>query len=133
PLEILVAEDSEDKRFLLETYLSKTPHHVTFAENGREALDLFESGQVFDLVLMDMQMPIMDGYEATWLIRERERSLGCGRTPIVALTAYALSEEVEKCLAAGCDEHLAKPIRKKVLLEAIERFEKEGNSWKASA
>ncbi|MDP2183571.1 MAG: response regulator [Actinomycetota bacterium] len=133
PLEILVAEDSEDNRFLLESCLGATPHRVTFAENGREALDLVESGQVFDLVFMDMQMPIMDGYEAARLIRERERPLDGVHMPIVALTAYALSEEVEKCLAAGCDAHLAKPIRKKVLLEAIEGFEKEGNRWKASA
>ena len=123
PLRILVAEDAEDNRLLLRAYLKGSPHQLTFAENGRLALELFQQRQPgdepFDLVLMDVQMPEMDGLTATRAIRAWEEEQGVARTPVVALTAYALREEIERVMAAGFDRHLAKPVRKGRLLEAI--------------
>ena len=123
-MRILLVEDSEDNRFLIKAYLSKTAHTVTVATNGQEALDEFVSNDQtpFDLVLMDMQMPVMDGYAATSAIRDWERAEGRPRTPIVALTAYALREEAERSIKAGCDAHLTKPIKKKDLLGAIAKM-----------
>jgi two-component system sensor histidine kinase/response regulator len=122
-MRILVAEDSEDNRFLLEAYLKKTPHSAIMVENGQQAVDTYLSAEEpFDLVLMDMQMPILDGYEATRDIRRIEAQEGRPRMPIVALTAYALKEEADRSIEAGCDEHLTKPIKKKVLLDALRRY-----------
>ena len=118
PLRILVAEDAEDNRLLLRAYLKGSGHALVFAENGLEAVERFQEG-AFELVLMDVQMPEMDGLTATRTIREWEREQGVEPTPIVALTAYALKEEIDRVLSAGCDRHLAKPVRKKALLEAI--------------
>ncbi|MDP3630661.1 MAG: response regulator, partial [Actinomycetota bacterium] len=125
PMRVLLVEDSEDNRFLLLAHMSKTPHEMFVAENGEEALAAFEqASEPFDLILMDMQMPIMDGYEATRRIRALEAVRG-GHTPIVALTAYALKEEVKRSIDAGCDDHLTKPIKKQVLLEAVASYAKE--------
>jgi len=125
PMRVLLVEDSEDNRFLLLAHLSKTPHHVSVAENGAEAVAAFEQAEEpFDLILMDMQMPVMDGYDATKRIREIESERG-GHTPIVALTAYALKEEIKKSLEAGCDDHLTKPIKKQVLLQTVSVYAKE--------
>jgi len=87
---ILLAEDTEDNRFLIRNYLSKTSHVLVEVEDGEQALDaVVSSEEPFDLILMDMQMPVMDGYEATRRIREWEQELGRERVTIVALTAYA--------------------------------------------
>ncbi len=118
PLRILLTEDSEDNRMLVLSYLKKTPHQVEVAENGEIAVQRFKAGG-YDLVLMDMQMPVMDGYTATRTIRQWEQEQGLSTTPIIALTAYALREEIQKSLDAGCTTHLTKPIRKAVLLEAL--------------
>ena len=118
---ILLAEDSEDNRFLIQAYLKKAPYRLDIAENGQEALEKIRQGS-FDLVLMDMQMSIMDGYEATREIRRWEEGEGRKRMPILALTAHALKADADKSIEAGCDGHLTKPIRKQVLLEAIEHF-----------
>jgi len=88
------------------------------AENGAVAVEKFKAGR-YDLVLMDMQMPVMDGYTATRIIRDWEAEQGRHRTPIIALTAHALVEDVEKSLAAGCDTHLNKPIKRAKLMETI--------------
>ena len=88
------------------------------AVNGLEAVDKFRNS-IYDLVLMDIQMPAMDGYEATSIIRAFEKASREFRTPILALTAHATTEERKKCLDAGCDGHLTKPIKKSKLLEAI--------------
>jgi two-component system sensor histidine kinase/response regulator len=117
---ILVVDDSEDNRDLVRAYLKRTPHELVMAENGKVALGEFRAGG-FDLVLMDMEMPVMDGYSATKAIRAMERRSDTS-TPVLALTAYAFQEERERSLAAGCDEHLTKPIRKRELLDAIERY-----------
>jgi signal transduction histidine kinase/DNA-binding NtrC family response regulator len=118
---ILVAEDSEDNRFLVEAYLSDHPYRLKFVENGQQAVTTFEQEE-FDLVLMDIQMPVMDGLAATGLMRAFERRNACVRTPILALTADALLGDAERSHAAGCDAHLAKPISQEDLITAIENF-----------
>ncbi|MCX5825838.1 MAG: response regulator [Deltaproteobacteria bacterium] len=125
PLSLLLVEDSEDNRFLVLAYLKKTPYRIETAENGQIAVEKFLSN-AYDLILMDMQMPVMDGYTATREIRRREREEGRKRTPIIALTAYALKEDLQKSLDADCDAHLTKPISKQVLLEAIRKFAAPG-------
>ena len=98
--------------------LERAGHEATVAENGREVLALLER-EAFDVVLMDVQMPEMDGLEATAAIRERERATG-GHLPIVALTAHAMKGDAERCLAAGMDAYLAKPLQPRELAAAIE-------------
>jgi len=117
-LRILLAEDSEDNRLLIKTYLKQSPHCLEMAENGEIAVEKFQQGE-YDLVLMDMNMPVMDGYTATRTIRQWEAREGKPATPIIALTAFALKEDEQKSIAAGCDAHLTKPIKKKTLLEAL--------------
>ncbi len=110
---ILLAEDNQVNRMVAVALLEKMGHHVTVAENGAEALHLFER-QDFDLVLMDVQMPEMDGLEATRAIRALEA--GSSRhTPIVAMTAHAMQGDRERCLAAGMDDYVSKPIDPKEL------------------
>jgi len=121
PLRILLVEDNEDNRLLFLTFLKKTDHTVEVAVNGVEAVDSFKAGK-YDLVFMDVQMPVMDGYTATAKIREWEAETGSGHTPIVALTAHAMKEDEQRSLAAGCDSHLTKPIKKSVLLELVTQY-----------
>ncbi|OSM05051.1 ATP-binding protein [Magnetofaba australis] len=117
-LKLLVAEDSEDNITLLKAYLKNTPHQISFARTGAQAVDAFKSG-AFDLVLMDVQMPEMDGYAATQAIRQLEQEKGLAATPIFALSAHVLTEAREQSLKAGCDGHLSKPIKKKFLLDFL--------------
>ncbi len=116
---ILVADDSADNRLLIGAYLRREPCELDFAENGAFAFDKFKSNQ-YDMVFMDVQMPEIDGLAATRLIREWETANHRTPTPIVALTASALEEDVRRTLAAGCDLHLSKPIKKSVLLRTIQ-------------
>ena len=118
-LRILLAEDSQDNRLLVQSYLKHTPHHLDLADNGAIAVAKFKA-RGFDLVLMDMQMPIVDGYAATRAIKQWEKETGRPPTPIIALTAFALREEIQKSLDAGCTAHLTKPIKKATLLNAIQ-------------
>ncbi len=118
---ILVVEDSEDNRFLLQVYLKNAPYAVTFAENGEAALGLMHS-QSFDLILMDIQMPVMDGLTATKLIRELERERGSSPIPILALSANAGKDDMDASRSAGCDSHLPKPISRAVLVSALDRY-----------
>jgi CheY-like chemotaxis protein len=115
---ILVAEDSDDNRFLLEAYLADQPYEVTFVGNGEEAVFMFKK-DIFGLVLMDVQMPVMDGLRATELIRAFERQMGLSPTPILALTANAFLSDRELSRAAGCDGHLSKPISRETLVSAV--------------
>jgi CheY-like chemotaxis protein len=117
-LRILLAEDNVVNQRLASRLLEKRGHLVTVATTGREALDLLER-ESFDLVLMDVQMPDMDGLETTAIIRQREQPSG-RRTPIVALTAYTMKGDRERCLAAGMDNYITKPIDGAQLLEVVE-------------
>ena len=119
PLRILLAEDSYPNQRLAIGILSKWGHQVTVANNGWEAVDKLEH-ETFDLVLMDVQMPEMDGHRATELIREREA--GTGRhVPIIAMTAHAMKGDREACLSAGMDDYVSKPIRQVNLRLVIEK------------
>jgi len=122
-IRILAADDSSDNRFLLTAFLKGFACELTIKEDGQEALDAFKSNQ-YDIVLMDMQMPVLDGFAATRLIREWESENNLPNTPILALTAYALPEEIKHCTNAGCDGHISKPVRKKKLIQAIKDFVK---------
>jgi two-component system, sensor histidine kinase and response regulator len=117
PLRILLAEDNAVNQRVAMGLLTKAGHQVTLAENGRLALHAVERA-TFDLVLMDMQMPEMSGGEAIVAIRERERQVG-GHVPIIALTAHALKGDRERCIEAGADDYLAKPIVPATLHERI--------------
>jgi two-component system sensor histidine kinase/response regulator len=119
PIKILLADDSIDNRVLIRAFLKKTPYRLDEVENGRQAIDGFIAAGDYDLVLMDIQMPEVDGYAATRAIRDWEREHRRPRTPIVALTASVFNEAVRLTHAAGCDVHLGKPIAKAVLLRAI--------------
>ena len=121
PMRILLAEDSPENRTLVEAYLADDAFEIVVAENGVEAVAAACPG-IFDVVLMDVNMPEKDGLEATREIRSFERARSLGRTPILALTAYAFAEQAEACLEAGCDAHLTKPITKRDLLEALARW-----------
>ena len=116
-LQVLLVEDSLMNQKLAEAVFQKAGHCVTIANNGREALEVWRSG-TFDLILMDIQMPEMDGFEATEAIRQQEQKMG-GRIPIIAMTAHALKGDRERCLEAGMDEYISKPIHAKRLLETI--------------
>jgi PAS domain S-box-containing protein len=116
-LRILLAEDNEINRHLAVGLLEKCGHTLVVAGDGREAIKIIES-QPIDLVLMDIQMPNMDGFAATAAIREREKATG-GHIPIVALTAHAMKGDRELCLAAGMDTYVSKPLRAQELLQAI--------------
>jgi two-component system, sensor histidine kinase and response regulator len=119
-LRILIAEDNPVNQQVARAILEKEGHTLTVACNGMEAAGAMGNGP-FDLILMDIQMPVMDGYGATAAIRALGDVAG-GRTPIVALTAHARPEDREKCLAAGMDGYLSKPIQRSELLEAVELY-----------
>ena len=118
-LSFLVVEDNAVNRALIERLLEKRGHNVTLAANGREALEKHDK-QHFDLVLMDLQMPEMGGLEATAAIREREKSSGA-HLPIIALTAAAIKGDEERCLEAGMDAYLSKPIDMQKLLSVVDK------------
>ncbi|HLH40602.1 MAG TPA: ATP-binding protein [Bryobacteraceae bacterium] len=117
-LHVLLAEDNPINQRVAMRLLEKRGHRVALAATGREALDWFDRAR-FDLILMDVQMPDMDGIEATALIREREKQSG-GYTPIVALTAHTMAGDRERCLAAGMDGYIHKPIDAASFLEQVE-------------
>ncbi|MBF0612780.1 MAG: response regulator [Magnetococcales bacterium] len=132
-LRVLLVEDSEDNALLIKIFLKKGSHKVELVENGQKALEKFQKDS-FDLVLMDVQMPVMDGFQATRAIRQWESQNRKKPTPIIALTAYAMKEDRQRCLEAGCDIYLAKPVRKQALMDAIGRvfYRSQGKSSEAS-
>jgi len=115
---LLVAEDDPVTRKVLGIMLQATKYEIDFAENGQKVVDMWGNGR-YDLVLMDVQMPLLNGFEATAAIREKERARGC-HIPIVAMTAHALKEDEERCLAAGMDAYISKPIDLRACLQVIE-------------
>jgi signal transduction histidine kinase/CheY-like chemotaxis protein len=118
PLSILIADDNEDNRTLLSKFLEGTPHRLTLVQNGAAAVEACMAGDI-DLVLMDVHMPIMDGYTATRSLRAWEREHRRAPLQILALTANALRDDFATSREAGCDGHLTKPIKKKTLLAVI--------------
>jgi CheY-like chemotaxis protein len=117
PLRILLAEDNEINRKLAVGVLSKYGHQMTVVNDGEQAVGVWQR-QDFDIILMDVQMPVMDGFEATRRIRELEQQTG-RHVPIIAMTAHAMKGDREKCIAAGMDEYLPKPIRIEALRKKL--------------
>ncbi len=115
-MRVLLVEDGQDNQFLLSHFLRSSGAEVDLAVNGQVGLDLARQKQ-FDLILMDIQMPVLDGYQATSRLREEGN-----RTPIVALTAHAMKGEKQKCFAAGCNSYLSKPINASTLIETVSQF-----------
>jgi CheY-like chemotaxis protein len=120
PIRLLLVDDADDNRLLIRAFLKRSRCQILEAINGEESLRMLQEHPV-DLVLMDMQMPVMDGFEATRRIRAWEQTLNRPAVPIIALTAHAMKEDVTRAIEAGCTLHLTKPITKSVLLESIER------------
>ena len=117
-LRVLVVDDSADNRLLIDAFLKKSEFELDQAENGEIALQKFSSGK-YDVILMDIQMPVMDGYTATRRIREWEQTHNLARTPIIALTASVLDDAIGRSFEAGCDTHVSKPVRRPILVAAI--------------
>lgn len=118
---ILVAEDNPDNQLLARRILEQAGFAVDLAEDGKQASDMVEECH-YDIILMDVQMPVMDGFAATEAIRAREKALGSSRTPIIALTAHAMEGYREQCLAQDMDDYMTKPIKKKLLLKLIDQW-----------
>lgn len=118
PAHILLVDDNEDNLNLLCLYLRNTPFTHTTAENGAEAVRIFKNSS-FDLVFMDIEMPVMDGYEATRQLRLWEKEQALDATPIIALTAHAFVRFRKKCMVAGCSDYLTKPVRRNTLIQTI--------------
>ncbi|ULA64390.1 MAG: Putative Histidine kinase [Nitrospira sp.] len=118
---ILLVEDLDDNRDVVTMFLKQSGYHLTYAENGAIAVEHFQSGR-YNLVFMDLQMPVMDGLTATRTIRQWERDQHRTPTPIVALTANVLQQQLDESLAAGCTAYMTKPIKKKSLITAIETY-----------
>ena len=112
---LLIAEDN-DSNFILMTYILKKFYQFDRAKNGKEAVDLVDQNE-YDLVLMDIKMPVMDGLEATKLIKEKKPNL-----PVIALTANAFDSDRQLAFDAGCDEFLSKPISSEMCLKVIAKF-----------
>jgi len=123
-LHILVAEDNLINQKLVVRLIEKRGHTAVIANNGREALEALEK-QMFDLMLIDVQMPEMDGFEATAAIREREKNTGI-HLPIVAMTAHAMKGDQERCLSAGMDSYVSKPIQPETLFRVVEELARSG-------
>jgi CheY-like chemotaxis protein len=120
-LRVLLVEDNVVNQKLAQLILAKDKHQVTIAANGEESLAAWDKAR-FDIILMDVQMPVMGGIDATVEIRRREQSLGLQRTPIIAMTANAMRGDRELCLDAGMDDYITKPFKSKELLDMVARW-----------
>jgi CheY-like chemotaxis protein len=119
---ILIIENEVSNRILIERVLSTRGYRCISASNGQEALNILDYERV-DLILTDLSMPVLDGYRTTQLIRERP---ALANVPIVAVTAYALSDENEAAMQIGCNEYLTKPFKPRQLLEVVDRLLPQG-------
>lgn len=128
---VLLVEDNAVNRTIATKLLEKRGHVVVAVENGALAVEITAS-EAFDVVLMDIQMPVMDGLTATTKIREREHTTG-RHVPIIAVTAHALDDDRRRCLAAGMDDFLPKPIRSSDLFEKVARFAPAAEPARAAA
>lgn len=113
---ILVVEDVDTNKLFFDAALRKTNARILWATDGQEAIDIFKANKV-DLILMDLQLPVMDGYTAT-----REIKAINSKVPIIAQTAHVMSGEKERCIQAGCDDYLSKPIRLNLLMETLAKY-----------
>lgn len=113
---ILVVEDVDTNKIFFDAALRRTKAKILWAKDGQEAIDIFKANRI-DLVLMDLQLPVMDGYTATREIKKINKEV-----PIIAQTAHVMSGEREKCLEAGCDDYLAKPIRLQILIDTLSKY-----------
>jgi CheY-like chemotaxis protein len=114
---ILIAEDEENNYLLLQEFLSSLDVELLHANNGKEAVDICESGKAISLILMDIKMPVMDGYTATGVIRKVFPDL-----PVIALTAYSFEEDRKKAALNGCNDFISKPFSKTLLLETVAKY-----------
>ncbi|MEM0963524.1 MAG: response regulator, partial [Bacteroidota bacterium] len=119
--QILLAEDNPTNQMVATTMLEKMKCRVTPAGNGVEAIKLMKQRQ-FDLIFMDCNMPEMDGFEATKLIRGLEEREGFSKTPIIAFTAYAMKGDDQRCLDAGMDDYIAKPVKKQEMIKVMKKW-----------
>ncbi len=114
---VLIAEDVDDNFLFLKTFLKKTKIQVLWAKDGREAIDMCRNNSEIDIVLMDIRMPFIDGYEATRQIKTFRPEL-----PVIAQTAYALNSDYQKVFDSGCNEYITKPILGKILFQKMNKF-----------
>ncbi|MBN1651576.1 MAG: response regulator [Bacteroidales bacterium] len=114
---VLIAEDVNDNYLFLKTYLRKTKINVLWAKDGQEAINMCKNDESIDIVLMDIRMPFVDGYEATTVIKKLRPNL-----PVIAQTAYALNSDYQKVYDSGCDDYITKPILGASLLEKMAVF-----------
>jgi CheY-like chemotaxis protein len=114
---VLIAEDVDDNYLFLKTFLRKTKINVLWAKDGKETIEICQENDKIDIILMDIRMPFIDGYEATRKIKEFRPNL-----PIIAQTAYALNSDYQKVFDAGCDEYITKPILGKILFQKMKKF-----------
>jgi CheY-like chemotaxis protein len=114
PLKILVAEDDDINYMFVDYLFSNSKHNLTRARNGHQAVEMFNEQKDFDIILMDLKMPIMSGFEATSIIKKTHPKI-----PIIALTAHVFQEEIDKAMNAGCDDFIAKPYRMEDLFKKI--------------
>jgi CheY-like chemotaxis protein len=121
PRRLLLVDDSDDNRLLIRSYLRRASYLIDEAEDGEVAFRK-ATGARYDLILMDVQMPLVDGLQATRMIRDWEVANDVPRAPIIVLTASALEEDVLRALAAGVDAHVRKPITRAMLMAAIRKF-----------
>jgi CheY-like chemotaxis protein/HPt (histidine-containing phosphotransfer) domain-containing protein len=124
PLKILLAEDIETNQKVIKLYLKDSPVAIDIAENGKIAVDKYTRNQ-YDVVLMDIEMPEMDGLSATKAIRKWEQEHRRHKTPVIALTAHAFGEQMNECFAAGCTAFLSKPLKKAELLKTLKEISEE--------
>jgi len=113
---ILVVEDVDTNKIFFDAALRRTKATILWAKDGQEAIDMFKANSI-DLVLMDLQLPVMDGYTATREIKKINPDV-----PIIAQTAHVMSGEREKCMEAGCNDYLAKPIRLQILIDTLSKY-----------